>query len=259
MATETIVKKLYNDKVELLFYPVAHRYKLKGSKDWLISVTAVTDIIDKSRQLMRWAVLLTVDNVIKFIDENPSFTVQMLKHAVVEAGGEYEKRRVEAADIGSQIHAWVEQYILSLIEGKELPEMPSDENVLNGITGFLTWLGEHKVDFHQTERLVYSKKYNYAGQMDAIATIDGKKYVVDFKTGKGIYSAFRYQVAGYRLAYEEENPEEKFDGNIIIHFNKENGEFDKLIIENEEYKKDRDVFVACLVTKRREKELSTYK
>lgn len=258
MATETITKKLYNDEVELTFYPASHRYKLSGSKDFLISVTAVTDIIDKSRQLMRWAVLLTVDYLMKFIEETPNFTVEMLKHEIVEAGREYDKKREKAADIGTQVHAWVEKFITSAIAGETAPDMPEDENVLNGIAGFLTWGNKHNIQFHCTERLVYSREHNYSGLLDAIATIDGKKYVIDFKTSKGIYSSFRYQVAGYRNAYEEENPADKIDGNMIIHFDKETGNFDKLDISNEEYELDKAVFLACLTTKRREKELSVY-
>ena len=242
---------LYDGNVEITFYPDSHRY-LKDGKP-LISVTAATGIIDKSRVLIWWATNLMKDYLFEFVNNNEDFSLEDLYNAIEEAAKQHQVKKEEAADIGSQVHEWCEMYIKAKINGDPEPEMPNDDKVLNGITAFLEWLSEHKVKFHCSERLVYSKKHNYVGTLDAIATVNGKKYLIDFKTSKGVYNEFFYQVAAYRAAYEEETGE-KLDGSIIIHFDKDTGEFEVIDIDN--HKKDYKVFLACLTIKKREKELS---
>ncbi len=63
---------------------------------------------------------------------------------------------------------------------------------------------QHKVKFVSTERIVYSKKHDYIGKMDAEAMVDGKRVLVDFKTSSGLYNSVRMQTAAYQKADEEE-------------------------------------------------------
>jgi len=105
--------------------------------------------------------------------------------------------------------------------------------------------------------MVYSKKHDYVGLLDLIAIIDKKKYLVDYKTSKGIYSDAYFQVAAYRNAYEEETGE-KLDGTLILHFNKENGEFAIHERPEEDYQKDLSAFLGALAVKKRKKELKEY-
>ncbi len=48
-----------------------------------------------------------------------------------EAKREYRRLKTEAADIGTEIHKWVSDWIL-----KKNPEMPDNEKVVNGIMAF---------------------------------------------------------------------------------------------------------------------------
>ena len=106
----------------------------------------------------------------------------------------------KAADIGTEIHQWASDWIL-----KKNPEMPTDEKVVNGITAFLKFQKEHKLKWIESERYIFSKKYKYAGILDAIAKKNNKLILVDFKSNYRIYDEMRFQVAGYQIAYEEED------------------------------------------------------
>ncbi len=62
---------------------------------------------------------------------------------------------------------------------------------------------------------MYSDKYGYAGTMDAVMEIEGKTYIVDFKTSKDIFDDYLLQAAAYKMAYEEMT-ETKLHGFLIL-------------------------------------------
>lgn len=276
--TET--KVLYGGDVEITFYPDSHRYKKAGDKGWLTSVTAISGIIDKSRVLILWAVGLADSYMKKFFEENSSnqFSSEELLPIITEALNQHNVKRDEAADTGSQVHDMAQRIGEALRDNKSIieitdeiselekslsnPDLTEEEiakiqNVINGIQGFINWVVDHQVKFIECERMLYSRKHDYVGLTDAIIELDGKKYLIDYKTSKGVYSDMQYQLAAYTLAYEEETGE-KLDGRALIHFDKLTGDFKVYEISEEDNLKNQNTFLACLIVKMREKELSKY-
>lgn len=254
--TPTKSTSLYNGKITIDFFEGQHRYSLKGDKKWLTSVTSVTGMIDKSRVLIRWAVNLTKDYLLGNIELLKASTEEVAIRGIVEnACIQHEMVKQEAADKGTQVHNWCEAYIKAKPAEREKLALPEDEQILNGVTAFLKWIKDYKVKFIESEKLVYSKKYDYVGLMDLKAEIDGKLAVVDFKTSKGIYNEYRYQVAAYMAADEEESGE-KYEERWIVKFGKDDGDFEAYNIGGrDEFEKDIAVFRALLTVKKREKEL----
>src|SRR3990167_9002692 len=112
---------------------------------------------DKSRALMTWKGSRIIDYLLKKL----------------EAGYIDEIEKEEAADFGTQIHDWAEHYIkFKLGKEKMMPEMPEIKQVQVGVNAFLDWEKEYKVKFISSERIVYSKKYDFIGRMDIEAKID---------------------------------------------------------------------------------------
>lgn len=255
--TEKETQSLYNGEVKIDFFPTSHRYKLSGEKSYLISATACTGIIDKSRFLIPWAVGLAGTFLKQFIEKSSAnqFSAEELLPVIDEALTQHTVKKEEAGSIGDLVHAWVESFANSMLKNHEMPEIADDldERVLNGINAFLDWYNQNKITFLNTEKIVYSRKYGYVGKYDAIAVVNAKKMLLDYKTGKAIYNEHFYQVAGYRGAYEEENG--KLDGALILHFDKETGQLGTKEIDDEQYQKDLPVFLSCLTIKQREKEL----
>lgn len=242
------IQKLYNNSIELILDD-KHIYWTNGVriKD---SSTGTVKIIDKSAPMMGWAIKLMALYLIDILDKGNVIS----EETILQAKKEYRKASKKAADIGSAIHEWIENWI----KGNK-PEIPDDEKIANGITAFLKWQsGKMKFNKKDSERLVLSKKYWYAGTLDAIATIGKDKVVIDFKSSNDIYNEHRYQLASYWYAYEEEFGETLGYG-LIVRFDKETGNFDPdkniLKISRKEYEKDFKAFLGALAIRKREEEL----
>lgn len=84
-----------------------------------------------------------------------------------------------------------------------------DENIkpwIIGIEKFLNDYGNH-IEVIETERLMYSKIYGYAGTVDLVGMFKDVPLILDWKTGTVISETWNYQTA----AYEQLNNE--FTGN----------------------------------------------
>lgn len=250
--------KLYKGKITIDFYgptedkPKRHIYKVRETGKRPPSVTSITGIIDKSGALMYWAVKVTKEYLCECLDQG----IEINKEHIEEAAKQHRIVKEKAATIGSIVHEFAEDYI----KGKkpEIPEkikgMKKDdmEKIRNGIIAFLKWVNDHKIKFVASEKLLYSKKHGYVGLMDVAYKEKGKLVAGDFKTGKKVYPEYKIQLSGYRGADEEESGV-KYDRSVILHFDKENGEFEA--IECEEHDKDYKAFLACLAIKKRLKEI----
>lgn len=251
------IYNLYNKTLKVYFWEdYFHTYTLtdKDKKDRLISVSAVSGVIDKSGPLMGWVAKMMA---LFLLDQKKKGNDKITEELVDRAKREYRNISKEAQNIGTEIHKWIEEWIQCNGVGID---MPDDEKVLNGVTAFLKWQVQNKAKFLESERIVYSKKHKYCGTLDAVARIGKDLVLIDFKSSKrnptrkdGLGNEMQIQVAGYRLAWEEEMGKQ-FDKSMILRFDKETGEFDA--VELDEYEKDKKVFLSCLDVKKRLKELS---
>lgn len=269
MSTDKITKSLYGGEIIVDFLPNSHRYKING-KSGCISVTTATGIIDCSRPLLIWASRLTKEYLEKYLNDcnKSEFSYTELLPAISEACRQHEIKRDAAATIGTTVHDWAEAFANAKAYDLEIPSLPSKvegltfdevENVANGISAFLDWNNAHDVEYLAVEEIIYSRAHDYTGKFDVFAKVDGKKTIIDYKTGSGIYSGHRYQLSAYWQAYEEEYGVGIIEQAMIAHFNKKTGNFDTLIINRDEHQeKNLPAFLACLAVKRREKELDVW-
>ena len=211
--TETQEIKIYDKTI--IFYPNSHQYKLVvGDKksDWktIDSVSRICGIVDKSEALLIWASRLCSEYLLSLPVNRR--TDEEVKIAV----NKHREKKEEAANIGTLAHAWAEDYIKN-----SNISFPDDPQVIAAVNGFLEWTSQHEIQWIASERFVYSNKYNYVGICDAIAVIDGKKFLVDFKTSNRIRKLeYWMQTSAYDYAYWEETWEH-LDGVIIVRFAKD--------------------------------------
>lgn len=208
------------------------------------SVTAATKIIDKSEILIAWAIKKVADYLIEKIDKGEPIT----NLDIAEAKKEPRRFKETAGEIGTQIHEWIDQWL----QGKN-PAIPDDEKVRNGVTAFLRFQKKNKIKFTDTTRIVYSKKYKFAGFLDAVGKVGNKLVLIDFKSSNGIYPEYALQVAGYQIAYEEETKKE-IAHRMIIRFGKDTGEFE--FKDYKENDKDKEAFLACVTLRNRMNEIN---
>jgi len=242
------VIELYKGKVIIDYYDAKHLYVVRANNHVPLSVTAATGTMDKPA-LKFWAVGLARDYLLELVRGKKPITEQV----IIDASKLHQVFTKKAATVGSMVHDWAEAYIKG-----EKPAMPMDSKVLNGVTAFLKWIDEHEVKFLASEMIVYSKKNDYVGMMDAKFTLKEEKHKIvhcgDFKTSSGIYPEMRFQVAAYQEADTEESGEE-YGSKWLVRFDKETGEFDPHEFPMEEHKKDLSAFLGLLAAKRRLNEL----
>jgi hypothetical protein len=256
MPAEKLTHELYGGEVVIDFWPGNHRYSLAGDREWLVSVTAATGMIDKSRVLIGWATGLAKDYLLELLQgDYQGLGFDEWRQHIIAATTLHTVRKDEAASIGSQVHAFAEAYALFKLGAGEMPTIPDDapEPVLNGISAFIDYVNSRRIEFLHAERLLYSRVHGFVGMTDSIARIDGKLYVVDYKTSKGIYSEMWYQIAAYALAWNEEHPEEPVEGGLILHFDKETGNLNEKEFSIEDLQIHGETFLHCLALKKAEK------
>jgi hypothetical protein len=90
--------------------------------------------------------------------------------------------------------------------------------------------------------------------MDWCGLVDGELAIPDWKTSKGIYSTYRYQLAAYLKAYEEETGE-RIVNRWILRIDKTTGEFEDVCLPRKELAADFRAFRNALELYKREQEL----
>lgn len=138
-------------------------------------------------------------------------------------GSPYAKRDA-AADLGTYVHNAVEAYVL----GKPFPKWPP--LVKPRMDAFLQYLADYKPDYELTEASVYNRSERYAGTLDAIVVIHGRRLLLDVKTGgEQVYPETALQLAAYRhaefigLPDGSEEPMRETDGAAVLHIPAEGG------------------------------------
>lgn len=210
---EPVLTELYGGRVIHKFFPVSHQHWISVSGKPFVRKTGVTTIIgikDKSTPLGIWQQNMTADFLFNAIKEKLVFNQDLAIEAVIQ----HEIAKEEAADIGKEIHSWLELYIRHKMKQpgfKDIPDMPKFPEAVTGINSYFSWEKDHKVQHILTEKPVYSIKHDYIGIEDHLAIIDGKLCDDDFKSSNGLYNGVRMQTAAYAKA-RMENGGKKTEG-----------------------------------------------
>lgn len=116
----------------------------------------------------------------------------------------------EAGERGDKIH----QAISAVLRGEEvridskflnktneqLEELTLEE--CDAILSFVNWRNENSPESIAWDVTVFSDKYDYAGSIDYICRIDGKTWIIDFKSSQNIWPSFEIQVSAYKKPIE---------------------------------------------------------
>lgn len=231
----------YNNSVRIKFYPKTHRYQKEGQKDFLVSSTGATGMLDKSAALLVWASRLTESFLVNTLQRGEPITEALIK----QAAWLHKEEKEKAATTGSAVHEWIEQYVKG-----EKPKVPEDEKIRNGVLGFLKWIKEDDIKFIANEQRVYSKQYDYVGKMDVKFTKGkGENHRIvhggDYKTSSGFYLSQAMQLAGYEYADTEEHGV-KYGTGFIIRLDKDTGAFQLKEFSREEMEMFFEGFLDCL-------------
>lgn len=166
-----------------------HSYELDNKT--ILGATRIIDLGVPKPGLVGWAANVTIDEAKDRWDElvqlPPSQRYKILERARWD-------HRDEAAERGKAAHKLIQQYA----RGDEVE--PTEE-----LEGYFRAYEQFTADWQPREVLieapVFSLEYRYAGTLDVVADLaDGKRWLLDWKTGKAIYPAVALQLAAYRYA-----------------------------------------------------------
>jgi hypothetical protein len=104
-----------------------------------------------------------------------------------------------AAERGSLVHDATEEVDDGTFNVEEFRE-----DLIPYIDGYEKFMREHEYEVLESEIVVFNHKYKYAGQLDRICMLDGKKTLLDIKTSAQRKPEWGLQLAGYEMAYGEE-------------------------------------------------------
>lgn len=165
----------------------------------LWSVTTIIGALDKPA-LLYWAAEQTAEAAIDNLatwramleDRGRDEAVKWLRDARFRR----PKAKLASAPLGTVTHKVCEQYALTgqrpdrefvaelvRLEGGPQVDVAGEVNVVGRMLNqFDDWLGRFQPSYQATEVCVYNPTYGYAGQTDALLTIDGVRFIVDYKT-----------------------------------------------------------------------------
>ena len=249
--TEKKELALYGGDVAITFYPNSHQYKMNGEN--LISVSKALGVIDKPA-LAQWRVNKGCDQLLYKLSDGVEITAEDIE----EARYAHAKFSEEAANLGTEIHAWCENFIKSKLLKEKAPQLPTEERILNGVLAFLKWNKENSVEYLWSERLVYSKEHQYVGTADLGIKIRGECYLGDFKTGNGIWPEAYLQTAAYLYALQEEDGFGAYKGRYIIRLGKDTGDFESVAVPTDFYE-DLQAFLSALNIRKWQKKIDKIK
>jgi len=185
--------KFIDELANKITIPDQHFYEsTKNPGKWLPSVTTFLEAYPKGIAYIMW---------LKQVGMNAS---QILN---------------EAAEIGSNIHAAIDQYVksgsLSYLSktGQELFKWEEWELICKAMEFFTIYKPEiivHEFSFASDE-------LGYGGTIDMICKINGEIWLIDYKSGNGIYESHYLQIAAYKKAWELLNPQYPIQHSGLLH------------------------------------------
>ena len=206
------------DDIDLEYDDAKHTYMVGDRK--VPSVTRVVDAVFP-KYLVDWAATCGAD----YWKENYGEDNDMYS-GILNAHKQISHR---AQTIGLEVHKWIELYIkVKMIDGETATEYP--EAVKIPMQNFHDWVESREVEWLACEKKVYSRSWEYAGTIDALAKINGKLCVIDFKTSAKIYKEYYLQVSAYCNAIGEMMGELPKLG-VIVRVDKEEEKFQEVAFD----------------------------
>ena len=205
----------------------------------LPSVTSIRRMAGLPFSLHNWAIGKVIDYAIEHWHEigdqlhgaTPA-TVQVIRH---ELRGAATAERDAAGKLGTAVHD-------AAAEGKSLAEV--DATVVPRLAQYLDWLTVSGAEILGSEFQVWNLTKGYAGTVDLLVRMrDGSIWLIDLKTGKGVYGEHALQLIAYLMAEFAGNDgviDEKLTGLLlqatgmaVLHLADDAWEFRKLTADPE--------------------------
>ena len=110
----------------------------------------------------------------------------------------------DLADIGTLAHAFITDHLTG--QETDISDYSPNQVSLaeNSVLSFWEWEEDHKIEeVFFCERPLVSEIHRFGGTLDIYAKVNGKREIIDLKSGSGIYNEAVWQVATLKVLLEE--------------------------------------------------------
>jgi len=196
-----ISPKIKLNRIKVVRSEEGERHSYKIGEKLVPGVTTITGVLDKPF-LRAWGINCAIDT----IREGLAIPRVMAEGAgVVNLEELYAKAKNAskvigdtAKENGTKAHDWITKWICGGI-----PPAIDSQEAQNAVLAFLRWEREAKPEWLLSEETLGSAKHEFAGTIDAVALLNGKLSLIDFKTSKQLSEENWLQTAGYYLMFDE--------------------------------------------------------
>lgn len=194
----------------------------------LLSVTKVINSVIAKPALVQWA----ANKACEYVEENLD-CMKSLPEVLKKAKTAHKKTKNKSGTWGSEVHDMLEKYIKKGLAYEGLDDMK-----MRTFKNFLEWVDSTGSYFVESEKSVWSEDLGIGGILDGIVLIGNKKWILDFKTGSGIYPEYFVQMGAYDMCIEEE-----VKGYIVLNLKKDGTMNEERTTDKDRY---RECFLSCL-------------
>lgn len=103
------------------------------------------------------------------------------------------RKRDDAADFGTALH----ESLAALVAGQKVKTYPGADT---HVAALVEWWDAYRPLVYDSEVQVFNLTEGYAGSLDLIADVYGRRLLIDLKSGSAIGHDVRLQLAAYRFA-----------------------------------------------------------
>lgn len=156
------------------------------------SVTSVRNLAGMPHKLANWRTNQVIERAMveyptlgtMLKDATPEVTATWLRRAMTE-------KRDAAANLGTRVHD-------AAAGGMTLAKAPPD--LAPFLLHYYKWMEKSKIEVLLAERQVWSPSVGYAGTFDMIGRFPSGDWLIDLKTGSGVYPEHALQLEAYARA-----------------------------------------------------------
>ncbi len=181
-----------------------HYYQINGSGDLLPGVTTILGATIPKPYLVPWAAKEAANRIKVHLSEyavNRPLTVDEIDRLVEEGRKEHEKKRDDAADVGTRAHHAIDSYI----NGDKV-ELTDD--IRPAVEAFHKWQDSNPFRLVMGDTKVASPFFRFGGSLDILGESKDGLGIIDLKTSNQISWEYALQVAAYAVAFTETFGEE---------------------------------------------------
>lgn len=161
-------------------------------------VTTINKLYGSSDGLVNWAANQAALYFLQQLTPNRAYSQAEIERLYQAARGEWRNVRDEAAKYGTLTHQWIEAFLQNgqWPNDEEWATLPSE--VQNSLLAFCEFWDAHGFKVVHVEKYLLNAWMGYGGTADLIAMDkDGKIWLIDWKTSKGLYEDMARQVSAY--------------------------------------------------------------